>query len=98
MKRTRRNHSATYKAKVALAALKIPSFLSRRKSIIGLVRGAVFDDTEAQVDEFAHGGAEDGHFGFPACQQSVVKRLDMRVATNGHDGGHIQDGADAWGA
>jgi len=39
----------------------------------------MFEDPERQLQQFAHGGAQGGHFGFAPGEQTLIQGLDMRV-------------------
>ena len=50
----------------------------------------MFENSERQLHQFAHGGAQGGHLGFTPSQQALVQGLDMRVIAGRDDGSHVQ--------
>jgi hypothetical protein len=55
----------------------------------------MFEDSERQLDEFAHGGAQGRHLGLAPSQQALIQCLDVRVVASRHDRGQVEGGADA---
>ena len=48
------------------------------------------------MHEFAHGGANDGHFGFAGLLETLTESPDGGVIAHGDDGGHIQGFPQIW--
>ena len=48
-----------------------------------MIRFAGFEDTETQVDEFSHGGAESSFLSLAPCHEAFVKGFNVRVITDG---------------
>lgn len=57
---------------------------------MGVKRLVRFQDTKGDVQEFAHGSTDDGHFGFMLVSQVVTKGLDNRVTASGSESGQIE--------
>jgi len=51
--------------------------------------GLVFDDTETDMDELTHGGAESRHFALAAGDQAFVESPNIGVVANGDHCGHV---------
>ena len=63
--------------------------------VVGVKGSPVFEDTVDQVNEFAHDGNDDDHFGFAAGFQASSESLNERVAAHGSDGRPVEDSANA---
>ncbi len=57
----------------------------------GGIKGLLmFEDAGSDVDEFAHDGADDGHFGFAVGGEALGKGAQRRVVFKGAERGHVE--------
>ncbi len=50
----------------------------------------MFEYTEGDVDEFAHDGADDAHFGFASGAESGSEVAQWNVIFDGYQGRHVE--------
>jgi hypothetical protein len=58
----------------------------------GLISGSL-EHAEAEMDEFAHGGTQRRHLALPTAEQTLVLGLEVGIAPDAGDGGHVEGGA-----
>ena len=50
----------------------------------------MFEDAEGDVDELAHDGANDAHFGFASSTKSGSEAAQWRVVFDGYQSRHVE--------
>ena len=50
----------------------------------------MFKHAEGDVNEFAHDGADDAHFGFASGMKSGSKVAQRRIVFDGYQGRHVE--------